>query len=82
MQPARSDFRFMTDRTIRHEPTGYMLTTYGYDDPADACWSVVETKGDAERSGNGYSRAALGEVARGLLREKARDVVARMRQRA
>jgi hypothetical protein len=54
-----------------------MLTTYGYDDPRDACWSVVETRGRAEKptpSGI-YRREDLSQVARSLLREKAHDLL-------
>lgn len=57
--------RFLSNRSMRHEPTGYLLTTYGYDHPREACWSVVETRGAAEKptpSGL-YRREDLARVA-------------------
>jgi hypothetical protein len=70
MTPVRREqFEFRSDLEVIHRPTGACISTFRYDNPADACSSIKVNFGieDAE-----YDRWEICRVACELLRESAR----------
>jgi hypothetical protein len=63
----REEFQFKSDVELVHRPTGASISTYRYQNPADACSSMTVNFGtDSE-----YDRMDILRVAYELLREKA-----------
>jgi hypothetical protein len=63
------EFQHTSDLEVLHRPTGTSVSTYRYDDPADACSSIKVNFGTADE---GYDRGEIIRVACELLRESAR----------
>ncbi len=41
MEIAKTDFEFTDKTQVRHKPTGITVSTYEYDDPANACSDII-----------------------------------------
>jgi hypothetical protein len=64
----REEFQFKSDVEVVHRPTGASISTYRYQNPDDACSSMIVNFGpDSE-----YDRMDIVRVAYELLREKVR----------
>ena len=70
MKPVkREEFEHRSDLEVRHRPTGTSVATHRYENPQDACSSIIVNFG---RGDDEYDRWEICRVACDLLRESAR----------
>ena len=70
MKPVkREEFEYRSDLEVRHRPTGTVVATSRYENPADACSSIKVNFGTDDHE---YDRWEICRVACDLLSETAR----------
>lgn len=70
----REQFDLVSDLEVVHRPTGARVSTYRYENPADACSTITVNFGRAGvrlENGDDYDRGDVVRVACELLRERA-----------